>query len=196
MNLKRSLLIGWVENTLYFVIQDHPNLLMLSALNQKLDFNLKSVVVPSVAWATDLPPVMELGFKPILCDSNKIDLSVDLEHLERIFIEENPSALLLVSVLGFCPNMKRITELCDEHGVILLEDACESLGSEFREKKLGTFGVMSSFSTYFGHHISTIEGGVITTDDKDLYDILVSIRRVGVEIGIHKHNLTLNKIGT
>lgn len=155
------------------------NLLMLSALNQKLDFNIKSVVVPSVAWATDLAPVMELGFKPILCDSNKIDLSVDLEHLERIFIEEKPSALLLVSVLGFCPNMKRITELCDEHGVILLEDACESLGSEFREKKLGTFGVMSSFSTYFGHHISTIEGGVITTDDKDLYDILVSIRSHG-----------------
>ena len=155
------------------------NLLMLSALNQKLDFNLKSVVVPSVAWATDLAPVMEWGFKPILCDSNKIDLSVDLEHLERIFIEEKPSALLLVSVLGFCPNMKKITELCDEHGVILLEDACESLGSEFREKKLGTFGVMSSFSTYFGHHISTIEGGVITTDDKDLYDILVSIRSHG-----------------
>ena len=155
------------------------NLLMLSALNQKLDFNLKSVVVPSVAWATDLAPVMELGFEPILCDSNKIDLSVDLEHLERIFIEKKPSALLLVSVLGFCPNMKKITELCDEHGVILLEDACESLGSEFREKKLGTFGVMSSFSTYFGHHISTIEGGVITTDDKDLYDILVSIRSHG-----------------
>ena len=155
------------------------NLLMLSALNQKLDFNIKSVVVPSVAWATDLAQVMELGFKQILCDSNKIDLSVDLEHLERIFIEEKPSALLLVSVLGFCPNMKKITELCDEHGVILLEDACESLGSEFREKKLGTFGVMSSFSTYFGHHISTIEGGVITTDDKDLYDILVSIRSHG-----------------
>ena len=64
------------------------NLLMLSALNQKLDFNLKSVVVPSVAWATDLAPVMELGFEPILCDSNKIDLSVDLEHLEYIFQNE------------------------------------------------------------------------------------------------------------
>lgn len=155
------------------------NLLMLSALNQKLEFNLKSVVVPSVAWATDLAPVMELGFKPILCDSNKTDLSVDLKHLEKIFIEEKPSALILVSVLGFCPNMEKITKLCEEHDVILLEDACESLGSEFKNKKLGTFGKMSSFSTYFGHHISTIEGGIITTDDKELYDILVSIRSHG-----------------
>ena len=152
---------------------------MLSALNQKLDFQSQECCSSICCLGYRFAPVMELGFKPILCDSNKIDLSVDLEHLERIFIEENPSALLLVSVLGFCPNMKRITELCDEHGVILLEDACESLGSEFREKKLGTFGVMSSFSTYFGHHISTIEGGVITTDDKDLYDILVSIRSHG-----------------
>ena len=155
------------------------NLLMLSALNQKLEFNLKSVVVPSVAWATDLAPVMELGFKPILCDSNKTDLSVDLKHLEKIFIEEKPSALILVSVLGFCPNMEKITKLCEEHDVILLEDTCESLGSEFKNKKLGTFGKMSSFSTYFGHHISTIEGGIITTDDKELYDILVSIRSHG-----------------
>ena len=155
------------------------NLLMLSALNQKLEFNLKSVVVPSVAWATDLAPVMQLGFETILVDANMKDLSVDLEHLEKIFKEENPSALMFVSVLGFCPNMDKITKLCEEHDVILLEDTCESLGSEFKNKKLGTFGKMSSFSTYFGHHISTIEGGIITTDDKELYDILVSIRSHG-----------------
>ena len=75
--------------------------------------------------------------------------------------------------------MDIITDLCNKYNVILLEDTCESLGSEFKGKKLGTFGVMSSFSTYFGHHISTIEGGVVTTDDKDLYDILVSIRSHG-----------------
>ena len=155
------------------------NLLMLSALNQQHDFKIEKIVVPSVAWATDLAPVMELGFTPILCDSNKQDLSVDLYHLEKIFKEEKPSALLLVSVLGFCPNMDVIVDLCNKYNVILLEDTCESLGSEFKGKKLGTFGAMSSFSTYFGHHISTIEGGIITTDDKDLYDILVSIRSHG-----------------
>ena len=155
------------------------NLLMLSALQQGGYLTNNKVVVPSVAWATDLAPVMELGFKPILCDSNKTDLSVDLKHLEKIFIEEKPSALILVSVLGFCPNMEKITKLCEEHDVILLEDACESLGSEFKNKKLGTFGKMSSFSTYFGHHISTIEGGFVSTDDFRLYELLKSIRSHG-----------------
>jgi CDP-6-deoxy-D-xylo-4-hexulose-3-dehydrase len=107
------------------------------------------------------------------------DLSVDLEHLEKIFKTESPDALLLVSVLGLVPNMNKIVELCERYDVILLEDTCESMGSEFRDKKLGTFGLMSSFSTFFGHHISTIEGGFVCTDDEELYELLVSLRSHG-----------------
>ena len=107
------------------------------------------------------------------------DLSVDLEHLERIFQEESPSVLMFVSVLGLVPDMNKIVELCFEYDVILLEDTCESMGCEYKGQKLGTFGKMSSFSTFFGHHISTIEGGIISTDDKDLYELLVSIRSHG-----------------
>ncbi len=153
------------------------NLLMLSAIIEK--YNSKKVVVPSVAWATDLAPVMQLGLKPLLCDCNMDDLSVDLEHLEKIFKTESPDALLLVSVLGLVPNMNKIVELCERYDVILLEDTCESMGSEFRDKKLGTFGLMSSFSTFFGHHISTIEGGFVCTDDKEIYELLVSLRSHG-----------------
>ncbi len=155
------------------------NLLMLSALQQGGYLSNNKVVVPSVAWATDLAPVMQLGLKPILCDSNKRDLSADLEHLEKIFKEEMPSALMFVSVLGLVPEMDKVIKLCNDYDVILLEDTCESMGSEYRDTKLGTFGKMASFSTFFGHHISTIEGGFISTDDKDLYDILVAIRAHG-----------------
>lgn len=155
------------------------NLLMLSALQQGGYLSNNKVVVPSVAWATDLAPVMQLGLKPILCDSNKRDLSADLEHLEKIFKEEMPSALMFVSVLGLVPEMDKVVKLCEDYDVILLEDTCESMGSKYRDTKLGTFGKMASFSTFFGHHISTIEGGFISTDDKDLYDILVSIRAHG-----------------
>lgn len=155
------------------------NLLMLSALQQGGYLSNNKVVVPSVAWATDLAPVMQLGLKPILCDSNKRDLSADLEHLEKIFKEEMPSALMFVSVLGLVPEMDKVVKLCEDYDVILLEDTCESMGSKYRDTKLGTFGRMASFSTFFGHHISTIEGGFISTDDKDLYDILVSIRAHG-----------------
>ena len=155
------------------------NLLMLSALQQGEYLKNNKVVVPSVAWATDLSPVIQLGLEPLLCDSNMTDLSVDLEHLERIFQEESPSVLMFVSVLGLVPDMNKIVELCFEYDVILLEDTCESMGCEYKGQKLGTFGKMSSFSTFFGHHISTIEGGIISTDDKDLYELLVSIRSHG-----------------
>ena len=153
------------------------NLLMLSVLKEK--YNSKKVVVPSVAWSTDLAPVMQLGLQPILCDCNMKDLSVDLNHLEKIFMEESPDVLLLVSALGLVPDMKKIIELCSKYDVLLLEDVCESLGCEFIDRKLGTFGIMSSFSTFFGHHISTIEGGIVSTDDKELYELLVSLRSHG-----------------
>ncbi len=153
------------------------NLLMLSAIIEK--YKSKKVVVPSVAWATDLAPVMQLGLKPLLCDCNMDDLSVDLNHLEEIFKTESPDALLLVSVLGLVPDMSDIVRLCEKYDVLLLEDTCESMGSRYNGTKLGTFGIMSSFSTFFGHHISTIEGGFVCTDNKELYELLVSLRSHG-----------------
>ena len=155
------------------------NLLMLSALQQGEYLKNNKIVVPSVAWATDLAPVIQLGLEPVLCDSNMEDLSADLGHLEKIFREESPSVLMFVSVLGLVPNMDKIVKLCDEYNVILLEDTCESMGCEYKGQKLGTFGKMSSFSTFFGHHISTIEGGIISTDDFELYELLLSIRSHG-----------------
>ena len=137
------------------------------------------VVVPAVSWSTDLAPVVQLGLEPVLCDCNLNDLSIDISHFKQIIKDHAPKALMLVSVLGMVPDMSSILELCKRNNVILLEDACESLGSEYNYKKIGTFGLMSSFSTYFGHHISTIEGGMICTDDREIYNILKSIRSHG-----------------
>ena len=155
------------------------NLLMLSTLKQGNYLKNNKIVVPSTAWSTDLAPVIQLGLEPILCDSNMEDLSADLEHLEKIFQEESPSVLMFVTVLGLVPDMNKIVELCFEYDVILLEDTCEAMGCEYKGKKLGTFGKMSSFSTFFGHHISTIEGGIVSTDDFELYELLLSIRSHG-----------------
>ena len=112
------------------------NLLMLSALQQGKYLKNNKIVVPSVAWATDLAPVMQLGLKPLLCDSNKRDLSADLTHLEKIFKDESPSALMFVSVLGLVPEMEKVVNLCEKYDVILLEDTCESMGSKYRDTKL------------------------------------------------------------
>tara|TARA_R110002124_G_scaffold181060_1_gene348508 strand:- start:189 stop:1343 length:1155 start_codon:yes stop_codon:yes gene_type:complete len=156
------------------------NLLMLYSLIAAGKIKLgDKVVVPTVSWSTDLAPVVQLGLEPILCDCNMEDLSIDINHFKNIIKEHNPKALMLVSVLGLVPQMDEILSVCSSNNVILLEDACESLGSKFKDQKIGTFGLMSSFSTYFGHHVSTIEGGMVCTDDPNIYNVLKSIRSHG-----------------
>lgn len=155
------------------------NLLMLYSLVVSNRLQNSKIAVPSLSWATDLSPVIQLGLTPILVDCNLDNLSIDLNHLEQVFIREQPAALMLVSVLGLCPDMGKVVELCNKYGVLLLEDNCESQGSAYKQIKLGNFGIMSSFSTYFGHTMSTIEGGLITTNDKELYDTLIQLRSHG-----------------
>jgi CDP-6-deoxy-D-xylo-4-hexulose-3-dehydrase len=168
-----------VKHSIFVNSGSSANLLMIYALIVSKRLKNSKVVVPSLSWATDLSPVMQLGLEPILVDCNLEDLSIDLDELESVFSKEKPSCLILVSVLGLPPNMKKIQELCEKYDVILLEDACESLGTDYAGKKLGTFGKMSSFSLYFGHHISTIEGGMVCTDDDDIADILLQLRSHG-----------------
>jgi CDP-6-deoxy-D-xylo-4-hexulose-3-dehydrase len=155
------------------------NLLMLYALIVLNKLKNNKICVPSLSWATDLAPVIQLNLEPILIDCNLDNLSVDLTHLESEFIKHNPSALLLVSVLGLSPDMDKIVELCKKYDVILLEDNCESQGTSFNGIKLGNYGLMSSFSTYFGHTMSTIEGGLITTNDEEVYHTLLQLRSHG-----------------
>ncbi len=155
------------------------NLLMLYTLKLLKQLRNNKIVVPSLAWATDLAPVIQFGFEPIICDCNLDNLSVDLFDLEQIFRKEKPAALILVSVLGLSPDMDKIVQLCKKYGVELLEDNCESQGTKFNNVKLGNFGIMSSFSTYFGHLMSTIEGGMICTNDEEVYNMLIMLRSHG-----------------
>lgn len=154
-------------------------LLMLAALKEFNYLHNNKIVVPALSWATDVSSPMLLGLEPILCDCNLEDLSCDLKHLEEIFKTENPSSLLLVSPLGLVPKMNELVDLCERYGVILLEDVCESMGSRLDSKYLGTFGLASVFSLYFGHHLSTIEGGFINTDDTEFYHALLMMRSHG-----------------
>lgn len=155
------------------------NLMMLYCLKILNKLKNNKICVPSLCWATDLAPVLQFDMLPLLIDCNLENLSVDLNHLEETFIKESPSVLLLVSILGLSPDMDKIVELCNKYDVILLEDNCESQGTKYKGKKLGNFGLMSSFSTYFGHTMSTIEGGVITTNDEDIYHTLLQLRSHG-----------------
>lgn len=155
-------------------------LLTLAAL-QHIPGRLKNnkIIVPALSWATDVSTPMLLGYDTYMCDCNLTDLSCDLDHLEQLFKTLDPAVLLLVSPLGFIPDMDRVLELCEKHQVELIEDACESMWSSYNNKRLGTFGAAGLFSLYFGHHVSTIEGGLINTDDKQLYEYMTMIRSHG-----------------
>ena len=154
-------------------------LLALAAFIYSNKIKNKKIVVPSLSWATDVSSPILLGMTPIMCDCNLEDLSCDLEHLEKIFKEENPGSFILVSALGFVPQMDKIIELCNKYEVTLFEDVCESMGSKYQNKYLGSFGYASFFSLYFGHHISTIEGGFINTNDEEFYYNLIMMRSHG-----------------
>jgi CDP-6-deoxy-D-xylo-4-hexulose-3-dehydrase len=154
-------------------------LLALAALKYSNKLKNEKVVVPGLSWATDVSSPMLLGMQPIMCDCNLDDLSCDLENLEQIFKTESPSTLILVSPLGLVPDMEKIVSMCEKYDVILLEDVCESMGSKHKERYLGSFGFASFFSMYFGHHLSTIEGGFINTNDEDFYHTLLMMRSHG-----------------
>lgn len=154
-------------------------LLAIAALKESGKLKNNKIVVPALSWLTDVSSPMQLGMDVILCDCNLDDLSIDINHFKQLVKEEDPSSLILVSVLGLVPNMSEIVDICNENNIILIEDVCESMGSKFQNKYLGTFGSVSVFSLYYGHHLSTIEGGLICTNDEELNDIIVSMRSHG-----------------
>ena len=167
------------EHSIFCNSGSSANLLITSALMQSGMLRNNKIVVPQVSWSTTVFPAMQLGLDPIMCDCNLSNLGLDLDNFEAIIKEHSPSAVILVHVLGLDSSIEKIVEICDKYDVIIIEDTCESLGSSVRGKKLGSFGLASSFSFYFGHHISTIEGGMVCTNNKEFADIIKMIRSHG-----------------
>ena len=173
-----SKIIG-CEHSIYCNSGSSANLLITSALQQSNLLRNNKIIVPQISWSTTVFPIIQLGLKPILCDCNLNNLGIDIEHLDQIIQSEKPAAIFLVHVLGLDSNIEDIVKICNENDVLVIEDTCESLGSETNNKKLGNFGLASSFSFYFGHHISTIEGGMVCTNNKQIADLIKMIRSHG-----------------
>lgn len=155
------------------------NLLTLAALlySGRLEQG-SEVLVPSVSWSTTYFPISQMGFKLRFVDINLNTLNVDIDALEAAITSET-KAVMLVNLLGNPNDFDRIQKICDEHNLIMLEDNCESMGAAFNGKYAGTFGLIGSYSTYFSHHLCTMEGGMNVTDDEELYHYMLSIRSHG-----------------
>lgn len=131
----------------------------------------------ALTWPTNVMPLIQLGLEPVAIDCNIETLNVSSENLKSYI--GDLKGLFLTNVLGFCDDLPVITQLCKDNDIILLEDNCESLGSKTGGTLLGNFGLASTFSFFVGHHMSTIEGGMICTDDDALHDYLVMGRAHG-----------------
>lgn len=155
------------------------NLLAIAALvySKRLPRGAE-VIVPAVSWSTTYAPLEQYGMKLVFVDIDKDTLNMDVQAL-RNAITEKTSMVFLVNLLGNPNYFDEVFDICRQRDIIVIEDNCESLGAEYKGKKLGTLGLLGTYSTFYSHHLCTMEGGMIVTDDQELYEYMLCIRAHG-----------------
>ncbi len=171
------------------------NLIAIAALFYTKDSKLKKgdeVIVPAVSWSTTYYPLYQYGLKLKFVDIDLETLNYDLEALKDA-VSDKTKMIVLVNLLGNPNDFDVINEIIKDRDIILFEDNCESMGAEYKGKQAGTFGVMGTFSTFFSHHMATMEGGFVVTDNEELYHILLCLRAHGWTRNLPKENKVANK---
>ena len=156
------------------------NLAMLQALLNLGRLPKQATVgFSALTWSTNVMPIFQMGLRPVPIDCEPDTLNVMSSGVESVLKTTKLDALFVTNVLGFAGDLPVIRDLCRDRGIVLLEDSCEALGSRFREGLTGRFGLGASVSVFVAHHMSTIEGGCVCTDDTDLAEMLVIVRANG-----------------
>jgi CDP-6-deoxy-D-xylo-4-hexulose-3-dehydrase len=168
------------------------NLLMVAALfytkNPKLRLKRgDEVIVPAVSWSTTYYPLYQYGLKIKFVDIDLNTLNYDLQALAAA-VSDKTRAIMAVNLLGNPNDFGRIQQIIGGRDIVLIEDNCESMGATLGGRQAGTFGVMGTYSSFFSHHISTMEGGLVTTDDEEIHHILLSLRAHGWTRNLPKFN--------
>jgi len=185
-------------NTKYCVMVSSgstANLIATAALFYTKNPKLKrgdEVIVPAVSWSTTYYPLHQYGLKLKFVDIDLETLNYDLEALSSA-ITDKTKMIMVVNLLGNPNDYDVIKEMIKDTDIFILEDNCESMGAEYKGKQAGTFGIMGTFSTFFSHHMATMEGGFVTTDDEELYHILLSLRAHGWTRNLPKENKVCTK---
>ena len=185
-------------NTKYCVMTSSgstANLIATAALFYTKNPKLKrgdEVIVPAVSWSTTYFPLQQYGLKLKFVDIYLETLNYDLTSLESA-ITDDTKMIMIVNLLGNPNDFDAINSLIEGKDILLIEDNCESMGAEYKGKQAGTFGIMGTFSTFFSHHMATMEGGFVTTNDEELYHILLSLRAHGWTRNLPDKNKVSNK---
>ena len=172
------------------------NLIMVAALRYIQDSKFKlnpgdEIIVPAISWSTTYYPLHQYGLHLKFVDVNPLTLNYDLVALSDA-ISDKTRAIMAVNLLGNSNDFDEIKRITANKNIILIEDNCESLGATFKGKLTGTFGVMGSFSFFYSHHISTMEGGMVLTDNEELYHLMLSIRSHGWTRDLPEKNTLLD----
>lgn len=154
------------------------NLILLNSIINL--FGKGSVICQSTTWSTNVAPVYQLGMNLQLCDSSLSNFGINIDSLQYLFKQLNPKVLFITHVIGFPAISQKILDLCEEYGVNIIEDCCESTGATFNDVKVGNFGLGSTFSFYYGHHMTSIEGGIVCTNNEEIYHQLLLLRSHGL----------------
>ena len=175
------------------------NLIMLSVLKyfpQFLKKNIKNpnIIVPAIGWSTSYYPISQCGFKLNFVDVDKKTLNIDTSKIEKA-IDKNTVAVLAINLLGNPCNFLNLKKICNKKQLVLLEDNCESLGSKFKNQSCSTIGLMGTNSFFFSHHLQTMEGGIILTNNKKINDITKSLRAHGWIRNLQPNNTLYKKKG-
>ncbi len=138
-----------------------------------------SVGFSSVTWATNVMPLITMNLKPVPIDIELDTLNISSSKISEAYKKHKFKCLFITNLLGFSGDMDNIRKFCEKNKIVLIEDNCESLGTEYMKTKLGNFSFASTFSFYVGHHMSTIEGGMVCTDDREIDTMLRIVRSHG-----------------
>ena len=166
-----------VKYSVYVNSGASANLITMAVL--KYLYGCGEVIVPPLTWVSDIASVIQNGFKPVFVDINPRNLCMDDEKIMRK-LTKNTRAVFLTHVQGFNGLTDRLLQELKDRDIPLIEDVCESHGATFKEKKLGSFGLISNFSFYYAHHLSTIEGGMVCTNNEGIYETLRMLRSHGM----------------
>lgn len=168
------------------------NLLIMAALRYTKNDTIRipegaEIIVPAVSWSTTYFPLQQYGLKLKFVDIDLNTLNYDLDAL-RAAVTDQTRAIMVVNLLGNPNDFDALNNIIDGREIVMIEDNCESMGATFNGREAGTFGVAGSYSGFFSHHISTMEGGICVTDDEELYHVMLSIRAHGWTRSLPKFN--------
>jgi CDP-6-deoxy-D-xylo-4-hexulose-3-dehydrase len=152
---------------------------LLTLLAVKILYGKGEIILPTLTWISDIASAIQTGFKPVFVDINPKNLCMDENDIIKK-ISKNTKAVFITHAQGFNGLSNNLIKILKKKKILLLEDVCESHGARFGKKKLGTFGLISNFSFYYAHHLSTIEGGMVCTNDKKIYELVRMLRAHGM----------------